>query len=59
MAPLPGDDGFTRFGTLFTSVYRPADGTAWYRWPSFAWEQSFDRFVEGTHEEVLAEGSVA
>ena len=47
------------FGTLFTSVYRPAEGKAWYRWPSFAWEQSFDRFVEATHEEVLAEGSVA
>ena len=47
------------FGTLFTSVYRPQDGRAWYRWPSYAWEQSFDRFVEGTHEEVLAEGSVA
>jgi predicted choloylglycine hydrolase len=46
------------FGTLFTSVYRPADGRAWYRWPSFAWEQSFDNFVEGVHEEVL-EGSVA
>lgn len=47
------------FGTLFTSVYRPAEGRAWYRWPSFEWEQSFDRFVEGTHEEVLVEGSVA
>jgi predicted choloylglycine hydrolase len=47
------------FGTLFTAAYRPAERKAWFRWPSFAWEQSFDAFVEGTHTEVLSEGSVA
>lgn len=47
------------FGTLFTAAYRPVEGRVWYRWPSFTWEQSFDTFVEATHTEVLAEGSVA
>jgi predicted choloylglycine hydrolase len=47
------------FGTLYTAVYRPRDGRAEYRWPSFVWPQSFAAFVEGTHDEVLAEGSVA
>jgi predicted choloylglycine hydrolase len=47
------------FGTLYTAVYRPAEGAVDYRWPGFSWPQSFDRFEEGTHEEVLAEGSVA
>jgi predicted choloylglycine hydrolase len=47
------------FGTLYTAVYRTAEARAEYRWPAFAWPQSFDEFEEGLHEEVLAEGSVA
>jgi predicted choloylglycine hydrolase len=47
------------FGTLYTAVYRPVEGRVQYRWPSFAWELSFDAFFEATHEETLAEGSVA
>ncbi len=47
------------FGTLYTAVYRPTEWRVEYRWPGFTWPQSFDAFVEGTHEEVLAEGSVA
>jgi predicted choloylglycine hydrolase len=47
------------FGTLYTAVYRPTEGRVDYRWPGFTWPQSFAAFVEGTHEELLAEGSVA
>ena len=47
------------FGTLYTVAYRPMQGRAWFRWPSFTWEQSFDVFDEGTHEELLAEGAIA
>jgi predicted choloylglycine hydrolase len=32
------------FGTLYTAVYHPAEGRAEYRWPGYAWEQSFERF---------------
>lgn len=44
---------------LYTAVYRPAEGRAEYRWPGFAWPQSFAAFSEGAHDETLAEGSVA
>lgn len=47
------------FGTLYTAAYWPLDGRMEYLWPGFAWRQSFDGFVEGSHEELLAEGSVA
>ena len=47
------------FGTLYTAVYRPAESRVEYRWPGFTWPQSFAAFSEGTHEETLAEGSVA
>jgi predicted choloylglycine hydrolase len=45
------------FGTLYTAVYRPAEGRVEYRWPSFTWPMSMDRPIEGTHQEILAEGS--
>jgi len=44
------------FGTLYTAVYLPAEDRAEYRWPGFTWRQSFERFEEGMHEEILAEG---
>jgi predicted choloylglycine hydrolase len=47
------------FGTLYTAVYHPQEGKVEYRWPGFVWPLSFATFLEGTHEEVLAEGSVA
>jgi predicted choloylglycine hydrolase len=47
------------FGTLNTAVYRPAESRAEYRWPGFIWPQSFAAFSQGTHDETLAEGSVA
>jgi predicted choloylglycine hydrolase len=36
------------FGTLYTAVYRPADGAADYRWPDATWRQAIDSFEEGT-----------
>ena len=47
------------FGTLYTVTYHVAEGRAEYRWPSFTWPRSFDAFAEETHDEALAEGSVA
>lgn len=47
------------FGTLYTAVYRAAEGGVEYRWPSHSWHLSFDAFDELSHTEVLAEGSVA
>lgn len=44
------------FGTLYTAVYHPTRGRAEYRWPGFTWPLGFDRFIEGTHQELLAEG---
>jgi predicted choloylglycine hydrolase len=34
-------------GTLYTAVYRPADGIVDYRWPDATWRQSFADFVPG------------
>jgi len=53
-APVVGQDG-----TLYTAIYRPAEGSVEYRWPGFAWPQSFTAFSEGMHDETLAEGSLA
>ena len=47
------------FGTLYTAVYRPAEGRVEYRWPGFVWPHSFAAFSEGAYDETLAEGSVA
>jgi predicted choloylglycine hydrolase len=47
------------FGTLYTAVYRPLERAAELRWPGTTWPQPFDGFVEGVHEENLAEGVVA
>ena len=35
------------FGTLYTAVHRPAEGSVEYRWPDAAWRQSFDAFEAG------------
>jgi predicted choloylglycine hydrolase len=45
--PLLNDDFDHGFGTLYTAVHRPADGTVEYRWPGERWLQSFDAFAEG------------
>ena len=50
--------GFDRgFGTLYTAVYRPADGSVDYRWPSSMWRQSFAAFIEGEHTVPLTPAS--
>jgi len=36
-----------RYGTLYTSVYRPKLGTMELRWPNGEWVQSFEDFREG------------
>jgi predicted choloylglycine hydrolase len=41
------------FGTLYTAVYRPADGAVDYRWPDATWRQSLDAFEEGTRRVAL------
>jgi predicted choloylglycine hydrolase len=43
------------FGTLYTAIYRAAEGVVDYRWPAHAWRLSFDAFHEAEHTEVLAE----
>ncbi len=58
-APLYSTAYGSGFGTLYTGVYHPREGVAEFRWPAFGWTQSFDAFVEDSHTEVLAEGSVA
>jgi predicted choloylglycine hydrolase len=35
------------FGTLYTAVYRPADGAVAYRWPDATWRQAIDSFEAG------------
>lgn len=35
------------FGTIYTSVYRPVQGSVEYRWSNRSWHQSFKNFVEG------------
>jgi predicted choloylglycine hydrolase len=47
LAP-PLHNGTKTFGTLYTAVYRPADGVAEYRWPDAEWRQSLAAFEEGS-----------
>jgi predicted choloylglycine hydrolase len=44
------------WGTLYTAVFRPGERIVDYRWPSSTWRLSLDRFQEGEHVEVLADG---
>jgi predicted choloylglycine hydrolase len=57
-APLFSTSYANGFGTLYTAVYRSATGRIEFRWPTHTWHLGLDNFVEGTHTEVLAEGSV-
>jgi acetylornithine deacetylase len=41
------------------AVYEPARGAAEYRWPSFSWRQTFERFETGTRTISLEETSAA
>ena len=44
------EDGF---GTLYTAVYRPAEGAVDFRWPEATWRQSIDAFDESTQNHPL------
>ena len=55
-APVYSTAFASGFGTIYTAAYFPAEGRAEYRWPGFAWEQSFEEFAEG---EPLLSGCVA
>ena len=57
--PLYSDAPGTEIGTLYTAVYEPVRGAAEFRWPSFSWPQSFDRFQTGTRTISLVETSAA
>lgn len=39
------------FGTVYTAVYRPDQGTARYLWPDGSWDQSIAEFTEGLHRQ--------
>lgn len=54
-APLFSTSYANGFGTLYTMVYRPAEGTAEIRWPAHTMKLGFDGFEEQEHTEVLAE----
>jgi predicted choloylglycine hydrolase len=47
--PLRDSAGADHFGTLYTAVFRPADGIAEYRWPDTTIAQSFTTFTELIH----------
>lgn len=40
--PLRTDAYDRGFGTLYTAVYRPAEGTVTYQWPGRSWTRHFD-----------------
>ncbi len=46
------------FGTLYTSVYRPLEGTVQIRWPYKEVSQSFDNFKEG-NKHIQLRGELA
>ena len=45
--PLYNTDYGNGFGTLYTAVYRPAAGSAEWRWPGAVWRQSLTDFRDG------------
>jgi predicted choloylglycine hydrolase len=56
-APLFSTAYANGWGTLYTAVVRPADGSVDYRWPAHTWRLGFDGFVEGEHVAVLADAA--
>ncbi len=57
--PLLDSAGSGHFGTLYTAVLRPTEGTVDYRWPGVTWRQSFTAFTPGDHVVWLATGDAA
>jgi predicted choloylglycine hydrolase len=54
-APLFSTAYANGWGTLYTAVVRPLDGSVDYRWPTHRWRLGFERFVEGEHVATLAD----
>jgi predicted choloylglycine hydrolase len=45
------EDGFA---TVYTALYRPAEGTVDFIWPGKTWRQSFRHFEPGSYRHVYA-----
>lgn len=56
-APLYATNFARGFGTLYTAVYRPASGTATYRWPGVSWDHALHAFTPGSLTVRLSEGA--
>lgn len=54
--PLRTGDYDRGFGTLYTAVYRPAEGTVTYQWPSRLWTRHFDD--DEAHIDILLSSEV-
>lgn len=54
--PLYNTDYQRGFGTLYTAVYRPAQGLAQWHWPGEVWSQSIDDFREGRRQVHYSRG---
>ncbi len=52
--PLYNLDFEHRFVTLYSAVYRPAEGVVDYIWPGKTWRQGFGRFEEGSYRHQYA-----
>jgi predicted choloylglycine hydrolase len=57
--PLHNTAYASGFGTLYTAVHRPADGSVEYRWLGLRWRQSFAAFEEGTRVVALPSAAAA
>ena len=55
-SPLFSTSYASGFGTLYTAVYRPAEGSVDFMWPSHRWRLGFEGFHPAEHTEALAEG---
>lgn len=58
-APLFSTAYASGWGTLYTAVFRPAEGLVEYRWPTHAWRLGFDVFAGGEHVELLVEDATS
>jgi predicted choloylglycine hydrolase len=54
--PLFSTSYASGWGTLYTAIFRPAEGVVDYRWPAHTWRLGFERFDEGEHTEMLTDG---
>jgi predicted choloylglycine hydrolase len=57
--PLFSTEYSRGFGTLYTAVYRPAEGAVTYHWPGATWTQSFAEFRDGMFTASFREPAAA